>query len=79
MNTDTPPPDPTPGEPAGGAAPGENEDKPKKKPRRHLLGLPLGYKFDPKAKPTLDDLSGVPACFGDDETPRPGDRHTETR
>jgi hypothetical protein len=70
MNTDTPLPDPAPDEPTGGFAPGENQEEPKKKPRRHILGLPPGYQFDPNAKPTLDDLSGIPVCFGDDELPR---------
>lgn len=65
MNSDTPPP--VPDEPTGGSAPGENQNEPKKKPRRHILGLPPGYKFDPKAKPTMEDLYGIPACFGDDE------------
>jgi hypothetical protein len=65
MNTDAPSPDPTPDEPAGGAA-GEKQNEPKK-PRRHILGLPPGYKFDPDARPTADDVGGVPACFGDDE------------
>ena len=57
---------------------GENQDKAKEKPRRHLLGLPPGYTFDPNAKPTLDDLSGIPVCFGDDDRLRPGDGHTES-
>lgn len=73
MNTDNPPPDPTPDEPG----PGENQERPKKKPRRHLLGLPPGYRFDPNARPTLDDLYGTPACFGDDEPSRRGEGRTE--
>ncbi len=68
MNTDNSPPDP---------APDENQDKPMKKPRRHLLGLPPGYTFDPNAMPTLDDLSGIPVCFGDDPL-RPGQSLTES-
>ena len=48
------------------------------KPRRHLLGLPPGYKFDPDAKPTLEDLYGIPACFGDDEPLPPSQRSTES-
>jgi hypothetical protein len=76
MSTDASPPDPAPDETTGGS-PGEKQDEPKKKPRRHILGLPPGYKFDPKAKPTLDDLSGVPVCFGDDPL-RPGQCRTES-
>jgi hypothetical protein len=76
MNSDTPPP--VPGEPTGGSASGENPDEPKKKPRRHILGLPLGYKFDPNAKPTMEDLYGIPARFGDDEPLRPGQGRTES-
>ena len=77
MNTDNPPPDPAPDEPTGGPAPGENQGKPKKKPRRHLLGLPPGYKFDPNARPTLDDLNRIPVCFGDDSL-HPGQSRTES-
>ena len=76
MNSDTSPP--APDEPTGGSAPDENKDKPKKKPRRHLLGLPPGYKFDPKAKPTMEDLYGIPACFGDDEPLGPSQGRTES-
>ncbi len=68
MNRENLPPDP---------APDENQGTPKKKPRRHLLGLPPGYKFDPNAKPTLEDLSGIPACFGDDPL-HPGQSRTES-
>jgi hypothetical protein len=76
MNMDNPGPDPAPEEPTDGPAPSEKPDEPKK-PRRHLLGLPPGYRFDPNAKPTLDDLYGTPACFGDDPL-RPGEGRTES-
>lgn len=69
--------DPPPGKPSGDHAPSWKPDEPKK-PRRHLLGLPPGYKFDPNAKPTLDDLSGIPVCFGDDDWLRPGEGRTES-
>ncbi len=75
MNADSPPPDPAPDEPTGEPTPGEQQNRPKK--RRHLLGLPPGYKFDPNARPTLEDLSGIPACFGDDPL-RPGQSRTES-
>ncbi len=76
MNADNPPSDPAPDEPTREPTPGDQHKGPKKK-RRHLLGLPPGYKFDPNAKPTLDDLSGIPACFGDDPQ-RPGQSRTES-
>ena len=78
MNTDNPVPDPAPEEPTNGSNPADKPDEPKKKPRRHLLELPPGYKFDPKAKPTSDDLYGTLACFGDDEVLGPGEGRTES-
>jgi hypothetical protein len=77
MNSDILPPDPAPNESGDGSIPNKKPDEPARKPRRHLLGLPPGYKFDPKAVPTADDLGGIPACFGDDEPSRPGQGRTE--
>jgi len=77
MNTDNPAPGPAPEEPTNGSNPADKPDEPKKQ-RCHLLGLPPGYKFDPNAKPTLEDLYGTPACFGDDEPLRPGEGRTES-
>ena len=51
MNADNPPSDPAPDEPTREPTPGDQHKGPKKK-RRHILGLPPGYKFDPNAKPT---------------------------
>jgi uncharacterized protein (DUF433 family) len=62
---------------ASGSAPAEKQDQPKKRPRRHLLGPPPGYKFDPNAAPTADDLGGIPVCVGDYPL-RPGQSHTES-
>lgn len=73
MNTENPIPD----EPTGGPSPSGKPDQPMKKPRRHLLGLPPEYKFDPKAKPTPEDLAGITVCFGDD-SPHPGQSRTES-
>ena len=78
MNAENTPPDPAPDEPTGGPVPDENQDKPKKKARRHLFGLPPGYKFDPNFKPIMADLYGTPACFGDEEMLLPGESRTES-
>jgi hypothetical protein len=59
---DCPPPNHSEGSPS---PTGDAEGS--KRPRKHLLGLPPGYKLDPEARPTVDDLAGIPACFGDDE------------
>ena len=67
MSSNVFPPNPLPGEPEEGSIPNKKPVDPVRKPRRHLLGLPPGYKFDPKAVPTADDLGGIPACFGADE------------
>ena len=76
MNTDNPWIDPTPEKPSGDHAPSGKPEEPKKT-RRRILGLPPGYQFDPKARPTLDDLYGTPACFGDDGLLRRGEGRTK--
>jgi hypothetical protein len=47
------------------------------RPRRAFIKVPANLP-DPHAKPTLDDLYGTPACFGDDEPRRPGQGRTES-
>lgn len=46
------------------------------RPRRAFIKVPANLP-DPHAKPTPDDLSGTPVCFGDDEPLRPGQGRTE--
>ena len=74
MRTTHPPTPPRTNPPVGILPASSRNDK---KKRRHILGLPPGYEFDPNAKPTLEDLSGIPACFGDDPL-RPGQSRTES-
>ena len=62
MNADNPPSDPAPDEPTREPTPGDQHKGPKKK-RRHLLGLPPGYKFDPNAKPTREEPERHPCLL----------------
>jgi hypothetical protein len=47
------------------------------RPRPSFVKIPATLP-DPHAKPTLDDLSGTPFCFGDDDPQHPENRPTET-
>jgi hypothetical protein len=47
------------------------------RPRRAYIKVPATLP-DQNAKPMLDDLSGIPASFGDDEPLRPGQGRTES-
>ncbi|HBI42046.1 MAG TPA: hypothetical protein DDY78_04190 [Planctomycetales bacterium] len=47
------------------------------RPRRAFIKVPANLP-DPHAKPTLDDLSGIPVCFDEDDPPRPGQSRTDS-